>query len=72
MKKMIKKLAITLCTLVCGISLFVIAVFILIFGIYNSTHQVKRYKVLNEDIDFGDFALVLPSFKSVQIANKFS
>ena len=35
--------------IVCGISLFVIAVFILIFGIYNSTHQVKRYKVLNED-----------------------
>lgn len=35
--------------IVYGISLFVIAVFILIFDIYSSTHQVKRYKVLSED-----------------------
>lgn len=35
--------------IVYGIFLFVIAVFMLIFGIYNSTHQVKNYKTLNED-----------------------
>ena len=32
-----------------AITLFIIAVFILIFGIYSSTHQVKKYKSLTED-----------------------
>ena len=56
--------------IVCGISLFVIAVFILIFGIYNSTHQVKRYKVLNED----NFKQIMEtdSYKVVDLTNSYA
>ena len=56
--------------IVCGISLFVIAVFILIFGIYNSTHQIKRYKVLNED----NFKQVMEtdSYKVVDLTKSYA
>ena len=56
--------------IVCGISLFVIAVFILIFGIYNSTHQVKRYRVLNED----NFKQIMEtdSYKVVDLTNSYA
>lgn len=56
--------------IVCCISLFVIAVFILIFGIYNSTHQIKRYKVLSED----NFKQVMEtdSYKVVDLTKSYA